>query len=754
MRIVQLAAEGLRHFPDRTYFGFQGQLDLVRLASGSQRQAFFDLLFCALLPNPDRTDLCRSLVNSSSSRSRTIITLADRDQNHYRVLRELRTGECRLLHLPSPEAQPAVISSNTDEIRRFLRVKLELPYDADYEALFVFSHDALPSRGGYRRVRSGVRRMPLVPSGPGLSRPMDGHRSRLNGTGGRTNAAVVSTALSHDEAASYEVVSGVSELSDQSLLNWHHELRQERRRARRFARARRTLAALDEKTREARASHIEMVKLQERLKQTEAGLQAQPLMAALPVGFRERWLRHLAVESEYKGKRASIERDLMRVYAVVDTTTERIRSWYFPMVVVGIIATILWWSLILWLQTPWLAFIQFLMGAAVGGLMYQDLKEREGKIQKLAKTTDMEDHLVRLERQYVLDTAAVRGLLDRLGINDTSQLADQLQAYEEMVVERERLASQLDGQIGHHGRRAEAVLRRIAVRRAECEAVLDEETSTASLDSIEHRLKPLEQEIFSRRLTPLEEDNDPDNLPIIKDITDIPSLVRPASVLGGAIPNFDDDDDDDSEGGNDQTISGLDTAGVDNIDGYVMTSASLSGGLWCSADEYDSSSAEGATYTEYPSGGSLGTAAEASRPHALIQRAAALLGQNVETVAGSTTEARVGYYIQRLTDGQLDQVSLRDNQMVLNGKRGKTNYADLDGELLDQVDTGLRLALLEQILAVRSVPVVMEDSMLKVSKPQREALLETYEHLSSLTQVMVVTPYTDIAGELVRIESA
>jgi predicted ATPase len=80
---------------------------------------------------------------------------------------------------------------------------------------------------------------------------------------------------------------------------------------------------------------------------------------------------------------------------------------------------------------------------------------------------------------------------------------------------------------------------------------------------------------------------------------------------------------------------------------------------------------------------------------------------------------------------------------------GAVAYEDLEGARLDQVDVALRFALLESVLRVRRAPVLIEEPVAALPPERRDVLQRIYAHLAQRTQVIILTPASDLEGHRV-----
>ena len=777
MYFVQLAIEGLKHFSGRSRLGFRGQLDVITLADHKARLALLEVFFHTLFPDTERSDATAELSEPNGSKTRSVLTFSGRDRVPYRLLRDLRTGQSRLFRVEKKNGTHVPLSADSGEIHRYLRVQLQVPDDASFERLFLYAHDARPSLGASAQKRVSATSGGFVPSAPG--RPAHSGPTALGGaiepspelsgvfhmpslpvdSGLQPSAFTMTNALtahelSQDEKPSTDTIDVLRDLTDEELLARHQKLRGEHKRARNRARARRTLSALVEKEREAKEAQTVMEDVEKSRKLAQDAIDAEPTLAEVPRGFRERLTRHDIVTSQYHLERQRLVDEMEQAQAeAVNGSPNPAVLLRNPRTLIGLGGAVL--SMIAtWLfSQPWFALLQCACGGFAALNIWREIREQEIRSEAQERVGHLEEQLARLERQYMMDTAAIRGILSRLGLDNTEGLGDRLNALDKQTAERDRLVRLLDGQVGHRGRRASGVLKKITERRIACEEILERTQGSAALSNIEHRLKPLEKEIFRRQLRPLDDENDPENIPVIVGTTDLSMLERPASVLGGVLPNYDDEEEDEGYG------YGSSSSPWVGGKGPVVTKS-----LYGDFSESDARGGQESWMCAAPSGGGHSSGLSGSyqmgggphlgeRVRSLVETASDLVGQDPETTANSV-EPRVSRYIEVLTSGEFNRASFKGaGELKLEGPNHNSTYSALEGALLDSVDLGLRFALLESVLKVRRAPVIIEDPVIDVSTEHRVRLHRIYSHLAAMTQVIVLTKEDDIDGHVVQVET-
>lgn len=769
MFLVELVAEGLSGYPSRFRLGFRGHLDVVCVASHDARSALVDVVYHTLYPDPGRADATRALLDEKASARRALLTLSGRDQVPYRVLRDLGTGTCRLYRFDREKGSHILLSESAREAEQFLRVQHQLPDDISYERLFLFAADARPSLGGAARNRSGE---PIIPglsdaraSGPGLPRPRHPSTAAQPVEQPRNLTAVfplpsvlganvgvsMHNALVQQELELTGSLDLTPDTEDEALLERYRTLVLERSRARRAKKAEEAFDVLIEKEHAAERALRELQRAEAALERVDAAIEREHALHAVPGDLGERLLRHDDLEARYRAERDRLEAERLAARGAAEIAgrvpTDLHKN---PWVSGGIVAAMAAALAALLLREPGLVLLQVGAGFAAGVGALRTLGRREGRFEAEAKVALLEDKLARTERQHLLDTAPVRGILAQLGTDDIPTLAARFDAFMGLVAERESLRAVVDGPIGQRGRRAGSILAKIAERKAACQEILEEQRGEIpAIDSLERRIAGVEAELRARGLD-LPSEDDCGGLLIVQGTFDLPPVEGPPGALtrsqdateplsGPRWPAVSADDEDDEDGYRDGYGS---AAG-----GGVSTSGrgeTGSGGLFCLGGF--------AGLGGGPGGGAYGGGGDRDRASVLIEVAADLVGQEL----GGFTDAvlpRVRRITRALTGGEVGDLRLAGaDRLELAGRQGWRSYRELEGALLDQVDAGLRFALLDAVLRVRPAPLLVEEPVAPLPPERRDVLRRIYAHFAHLTQVIVITPADDLGGHRVTLE--
>lgn len=778
MYVVQLAVEGLRGFPRRSRFGFRGHLDVIRLTSAEARADLIDVFFNTLFPDPDRTEATRDLAVEDHERRRSVMTLAGRDRVPYRMMRELSSGQCRLYRFDKQKGTHVVLSEDSREAHQFLRVQLQLPDDASYERLFLFAADARPSRGTDARSRSGAPMVPgqsdIAPSGPGLLSGAPGaavsgtYAAYTGGSGGSAPAegprkdltamfplpsvlreatgvhSLPSGFSMHNALVQQELqLSATGDLDentpDDDLRARYRGLQEELKLEKRRARAERTLDALEEKERLAEEARRAFEELSTAIAQLDDAIEVERELHGLPSGFRDRLDRHEALDARHRGERDRIGEELAQARRLVADSPER--GWLQePWILLGVPGAVVSAALASLFSLSWLAALQVALGTLAGASALRNVGRRERRMDALARVEALEERAAKAERQHMLDTSTVRGILSQLGVSDPYSLAHRLAALEKLVNERKGLVARAEGDVGRRGRRALEVLPKIAARKADCLNELNKyEDGGPSEELLARRIKSVEEEL-TRRGLPV----DADPIAVVRGTVEAGTAAaqaRPASSLGSVLPAFDDDD------GEDGYDDGYGQGGNPAGSGSQASSQGDGGGLWCVGGYAGSGGGGSSGASSYGAGGGV-----SDRSRMLLETAADLLGHDLEELM-EAVRPRVERYVQALSSRRFEKAWFHPSAtLLLAGARGEQAYSELDGDLLDQVDASLRFALLESVLRVRRAPVLIEEPVASLPRERRGVVKRIYSHLASMAQVVVITPASDLDGHTVHVE--
>ena len=131
-----------------------------------------------------------------------------------------------------------------------------------------------------------------------------------------------------------------------------------------------------------------------------------------------------------------------------------------------------------------------------------------------------------------------------------------------------------------------------------------------------------------------------------------------------------------------------------------------------------------------------GGSADAEAGRAYGQRAAELLGCDVQELWPQVT-ARFGTYLTALTDKRIVSGRMEGAQLMVAAADGRSGpFHTLPQPLRDQVYVALRLALLEKVVAVKKMPVVIDDMFATFDPAKKLLVHKMLKGLSAQTQVL------------------
>lgn len=747
MYVVQLAVEGMRGFPERVRFGFRGHLDVVRAADRDKREGLIDVLFHTLFPDPDRSFATEKWVIPDSRAGRAVVTVAGKDRRAFRLLRNLASGSVKLYRYDREKNAHHLMSSDIREASQFLRVQMQLPDDASYERLFLFAAGARPSVAGFVSRTGADLFGGAAASGPG--RPAGGLQGGLlgasalaSGTEQRselTSAFPLPSVLQestgvhampsgfsmHNALVQHELeLSGtadlVAESSDEDLQAKHRELTQSLGRARQRDQAERALGVLAEKETKAETAIAEMRTLAERQEQLRQEIDALQALAQLPPDFKARLGRHEVQKATYLNDRKRVDTEAERLARSLEASPAP--WWREPRTVAGLAGAGLCLLGAPLLDLPILGLAQIGFGCLAGWGGLSTLAELQSFEALQDDRRQLEEESQKLERRYSLDTSTVRGMMSRFDDMSTDELVARVERFHTLEAEFKKAEKLLDGAVGARGRRAEAVLEKVRERKARCEATLEKIGDVPALDSLERRLEGLASQLRARGL-PVVEAPSSEHVPV----------VRGQSTIGAA-----DEDEEDGYGPGYGSVSASDDGGWEARPGegwLAVGGGPLGGGF-------------GGRVSNYGGGDGGGR----SRPQLLLEAATDLLGSDPEAVM-STVQPRAERFVSALSSRAVRQVHFTGSgELVLLVEGGERGFDELEGALKDQVDVGLRFALLESVLRVRQVPVFIEEPVASLAPDRRQTLRRIYAHLASMTQLLVLTPANDLEGHVVELD--
>lgn len=727
MYMVQLAVEGLATLPERTRIGFRGHLDILRVASPEGRAALVDVLFHTLFPDAERSEATLGLIDPRAERHRALLTVAGKDRVPYRLMRDLRSGRCRLYRFDKQGGHHQLLTETASEAQQFLRVQQQLPDDASYERLFLFTPDTRASAGPDARSRVGNLRSGLgsiPPSGPGLGLSGLGSAlpSGLPETRGELTAMFPLPSLLSESTGAHPVVpSGYSmhnalvqqELEVSSTLDMvvddsPDQLEARRRQAAQdLAQAQRAreleeeLDRMAQREEEVRRHAARFQQIDTRRAELTVRVASARTLLGAPEALLQRLERYDRMDAHYRAELEAIDREAELLNERVTAAPDPRARAYGPVGIGAGVAAGAAAVAALLLREPSVLLAQIVLGTAAGWAGLRRLDHDEGRVDAEAALARNEERRALTLRNHSVETSTVRGLVERAEVEDPSALramVEALQQDEEHLVDAE---ASLDSEEGRRGRKANAVLAELAARRSRLEAELEglHAAGVPDVASAQRRLDALQG----------------------------PSA--PASGLHDLELSLEEDDEPPVGSG-----------------GYDLAPASHE--TWWASSGFGGGGPARGGFGGYDGGGMHPLEA---RVRSLLESARDLVGAAADPFADSASE-RGSRYVRALTGGRYDRIELDGlGRCTVGGRGGRVAFASLEGDELDRVDAALRLGLVECILRVRQIPVLLQEPFAPLSPDRRKVVKQIYAHLASLSQLVVLTPADDLEGNVVPV---
>ncbi len=767
MFLVELALQGVRGFPATARLPLKPGVNVAVRAQGPERAALIDLVFSALYPDAGRNT--SRWADPKASAARLAVTLYGRDRVTYRLLRDLGTGATRLFRFDISTQRYQLLSETAPEIAQFLRTQQQLPDEATFERLFLFSADTLASKQSAR----------IAPVAPGM-RPLSAMEPpRAPSTLNITNALVQS-----------EMDRGAppSETVEEQLESLRR-LRQERQMAEEIERAQAELDRWNSKKVALQQKTARISGLRARFSELDQARQANRGLEGLSASYLEQLRHQEDTQARYENERARTLDEQANVQRELDQKplTPLWTDRYF---LLALLASFFFVALAIGLMKPSVALLHpFALVVALGAALNW-VSEAEDRARRLVRLRAVEERLARLEKQRDLEVGATRRLLTELDIASIPALIERIEAHRALVDEWTAAKKALDEATADpEALGAEQALAQLQRELERLDAIVVGGAGlSGSAETLRRRIAQLEQSLRGRGVVvpgdrqapprsistidlpppsgepmrsptlvglpawpppgaPLEATGDVFSTaggyapidPVERGRA--PSVITPASKsvakpapknvpgaglfdFGGGVIGEDDDEDDayGSKGGG----GGQSLAAEDQIEYLLMGGGS---GGWGGASGYDEPAAP-------------------DRSRDLFEAAAELTQLDPERL-GAQVSARLGQYLLAFTDGRYDKVELgpRGEVTVLPRKSGDpVAYVALEGEILDLVDAAIRFTLVEHVVRKVRVPVLMNDPFGNFPPKRRTLLAQMLGYLGAATQVLVVTERSDLSG--------
>jgi len=755
MILVEIALQNAKTFPPKARLALRGGLNVLHVASSDQRSILVDAVYFALFPDPSRSSATEWFVEDPAQPARVALSVYGRDKKAYRILRDSRSGATRLHRFEPEKKRYELLTEVTTEAAQFIRVQQQLPDEVSFERLFVVAPDNRPSLGMRARSRSGT---PVVADalGTGSFPSMSGITGSLTGDGfgappgagggwaagagtpprGVSRAETFGSSLNMTNALVQSELEGGSavepaEARREDLLR---ELRNLERHIEVGKRAEVVQAELDQLQRR-RADLVQRAEVLVRARAQADDLEREleqfdPRLAELSPKLDERLEAFEEAEARY---RTDIDRLAQETQALgyASETLDLLALDRDPYFLGGIAVALVALLLAFLFDLPWVALFNLAGAAVAAGAAFRyvgDLENRE-RLETRSKATD--ERRARIEKQHELETAMVRRSMEKLEVEDHRELGRRVA---EFTATRDRLEeareavqrAEADPQIMGAAEELESVNARIQELEPQ---VMGSAGSLQSVEQMERRIAVLRRELGAEASET--------SVPVIEGTADV---GEPRPLLS---------DEDDSDDGYESGYGSTESPGEPgaSMAGAWLAAASTGSG--------DGPSGPGRGYGgSYGGAGYDGGGLPPDRSRDLVQAGADLVQMDVEGLIESF-KPRLLQYLSALSDGRLVACDFGPRgELSVEGRDGQARpYAQLGGEGLDLVDLALRLALVEGVVSRTRIPLLVDDVGTDFPPRRRKLFVQMLAHLSRLTQVVVLTPKSDLEGHAVSVEA-
>ncbi len=444
MIILELALQGIAGFAPLTRISAKPGINVGKSSEVAQRRAILDAIYHTMYPDPARAGATERLADRNAKESRIALTFFGRDKETYRVVREAVNGAVSLHKFDKETKKYNALSRVAQEVAQYLRVNQQIPDEVGFERLFILSPETMPSKGVRAKTRSGsgLASTADLPSGPGrpampraqslrpLSRAQSGFGSALNPMNALVQAELAApegmrSKSDRDDPA--DEPSDDYELKREQLA----KLREEMISASRAEHAQVELDALNARRFELSQKAERAKELREEVEKLQRLAESQADLHNLPPGFGERLRRLEEMQTKYQQDRGKLaeEREAIegqiRSAIVVPLQEDR----YF---IASMLFAVMFVTAAITFQKPAIALLNIPCVTIAAAAAFRYVAELEKKTRTALKLTTVADRETRLERQYDLDTAALRRLMEKLEISDPRDLLERIEGAEQV----------------------------------------------------------------------------------------------------------------------------------------------------------------------------------------------------------------------------------------------------------------------------------------------------------------------------------
>ena len=732
MLLLEVAMKGVRGLSaPLTRLDLEPGVNVVHVDDPELRARLLDIIFHTLHPDPTRSEATQAHVADGVTESRALLTYRGQNGQRHRIVRELETGAASLYEEQGDAGRYKVLSKTSTEVAQYLRVQENLPDEVAYERVFTLSADTMPALG--RKVRSRSGRGwdegaidPVAPGMPTFGSSLLGGNPPEGANAAPPRTSFPSLANPHNALVQAELgeMPGAEEwspvLTDEKRA-LYSELRRAVDEAERRAQGRERLDELIRR-RDDMASNVERIRRLQRKAAELQHVEDDEELADLPDDIEDR-IRGLDVsQARYE---ADVERlvderttaeDQYHEHSIVPLSSDK----YF---IAGLGTAIAAVVLSVGFGKPALALMN-LPGALVAvGAAFRFINDLEGQARLRGRIEAIDERVAKLDKQYELETAVNRRLLEKLTIEP-----EDLLAHIEEVRERKQDLAEVEEELA------------VAQKEAGGAGAAEE------FDRIEHEIDSLESSLFPgdvgasgasleqmrEKLRELGSELNQHGVSVVKGQPMLPEAPDEGATQVDEIAE---------EEGYGQ---GYGVGGVTWDKDDSMPTEGAPPGLFASGPEW---SAGGPPFGGGGYGGA-GASDSSDRSRALIRTGVDVLQTTIESLADGLSE-RMGQYVSALTDEVYEKAIVGPHGNVSFSTRSEMTtvaYTELGAPLVDLVDAAIRLTLMEASVADTPAPILIDDPFTHFDGRRRAMFRQMLGYLASATQIVVLSSASDIEG--------
>lgn len=529
MIFLELALQGIQGFAPLHRISLKPGINVGRSAEAYPRRAVLDAIYHSLYPDPARANATERLADRSAKDSRIALTFFGRDKETYRIVREAVTGAVSLHKFDKDTKKYTALTRTALEVGQYLRVNQQLPDEVGFERLFTLAPESMPSKGLRAKTRSGsglasgtmdfpsapgrparnssgIRVPPSMPSALSAAAASSSISSRSQSVAGFGSAMNPNNALVQAEMGSKETAPAAIELEEDDEpaeaaddLEQKREqltkLREEMSMAARAERAQLEMDALNARKFELSGKAERARELRAEVEKLKSLSDSQSDLHNLPAGFGDRLRRFEEMQAKYQQDRGKLAEEREQIEAQLQNfrVLKLHEDRYF---IASLLFGVMFITAAITFEKPGIALLNIPCVTIACAAAFRWVAELENKARTEVKLAALADRETRLERQYDLDTSALRRLMQKLEINDPRELLERIDGAEQLekqlrAAEQALASFRADPHVMMAEKELEQVTKRLEALEAE---VLGSQSITSSA-TLDRRVATLEREI-------------------------------------------------------------------------------------------------------------------------------------------------------------------------------------------------------------------------------------------------------------------